>query len=308
MNTTPIEWTDFTVNPVIARDKLSGGVRVRMDSGVGHYCEKVSAGCTNCYSSSMQRRFGMPQFGAGQHRGDVEILLNTEGLDKLAQRKKPARVFVGSMTDLFGNWVPDEMIVEVWKRLALIPQHTFQILTKRPERMAEFTRSWRENRGRDGRVPNIWCGVSIEDQSSADARRAAFHKVDVPVKFVSYEPALGPVDFAGWEFVQWIISGGESGKDARPSHPDWHRAARDFCKEFGGLAIPYLFKQWGEWVPLHALTFEPSGAHQQLLDHAGLDVYGLPGLIDSRCTSVFKVGKKNAGRLLDGRTRDEFPA
>lgn len=146
--------------------------------------------------------------------------------------------------------------------------------------------------------PGIWIGVSVENQEWADKRREDTQHIPAVVRFASYEPALGPVDWTGWEFLNWMISGGESGLRARFSHPHWHRAARDFCSSIG---IPYLFKQWGEWR--HA----PDRAHfKELIREAWVRAEsGVPGV---RPALMVREGKKVAGRLLDGVQHDGVPA
>ena len=156
-------------------------------------------------------------------------------------------------------------------------------------------------------LSNLWLGVSVENQAAADERREQLERCPAAVKYVSYEPALGPVDWTGWEFVSQIISGGESGPGARPSHPDWHRATRDFCQKHG---IAYFFKAWGAWVP-----FGQRQDHAAISKHASkcwLDIWGQPchptySAMMHEPLALFRVGKKRAGRLLDGRTWDKIP-
>ena len=161
-------------------------------------------------------------------------------------------------------------------------------------------------------LPNVWLGVSVEDQQRANERREDFEATPAAVKFVSYEPALGAVDWTGWEFIHQIIGGGESGPNARPCHPDWQRAARDFCQPRG---IAYFFKQWGEWSPrewkadqgTHAMHRNAPGygAFQKIQSH--------PNSIERTSTgegwqAFAKLGKKAAGRLLDGIEHNGFPS
>lgn len=148
-------------------------------------------------------------------------------------------------------------------------------------------------------LPNVWLGVSVEDQARADESRDDLAALAAAGwrTFVSYEPALGPVDWRSWEFLSWLISGGESGPRARPSHPDWHRAARDFCAQNG---IPYFFKQWGEWTPTPEIDDDSYPAFRA---RGGRDQFTFRDF-----TSMDLVGKSRAGRLLDGREHSEFPA
>jgi protein gp37 len=195
------------------------------------------------------------------------------------------------MGDLFHEDVPEEYIWQVIEIAWEAKEHTFQILTKRPERMLEvLTRSmwWLNDTPR-----NIWLGVTAENQQAADERREYLRHCPAAIKYVSYEPAIGPIDWTGWEFVDWVISGGESGSRARPSHPDWHRDTRDFCQRNG---IAYFFKQWGAWAPTRPLDREEwvkrGGAPEHKEHH--------PWEFD-------RVGKKRAGRLLDGREWSQYP-
>ena len=218
MGVTSIEWTDRSINPV----------RARLGDATGHYCEKVSAGCTHCYASGMQPRFGMPPFET-QRRLDVEPFFDAARLNEVLRRKKPTRWFWCDMSDLFGPWVPDAWIDQCFAVMALTPQHTHQILTKRPERMREYfgvhdgpvrlgdfiddgTPDLRDrlddasgafgachaNLEAPGRwpLPNVWLGTSVEDQATANARIPILLDTPAAVRFVSAEPLLGPVDFS----------------------------------------------------------------------------------------------------------------
>lgn len=173
--------------------------------------------------------------------------------------RRPREVFVNSMGDLFHKDAPRVLVDRAFAVMATANHHTYLVLTKRPDYMREYaTAADFTERVADAQVDlgqdsyanqpehHIFLGTSVEDQHRADDRRA--HMAALAAAgwhtFVSYEPALGPVDWTGWEFLSGIISGGESGPRARPTHPDWHRAARDFCAANG---IPYFFKQWGEW-------------------------------------------------------------
>ena len=196
--------------------------------------------------------------------------------------KKPRRIFVDSMSDLFHEQVPDEFIEQVFAIMARAPQHTFQILTKRPERMSQWVERFYDNwcwpeSGCPiglGPLPHIWLGVSCEDQPTADERIPWLLQTPAAVRFISYEPALGPVDLGFYLFpwhccrsddqqqyhgltshrercwqsratINWAIAGGESGLGVRPAHPDWFRSVRDQCV---AAQVPFYFKQWGEWT------------------------------------------------------------
>lgn len=270
-----IEWTDASWTPVRARNKATGKI--------GWHCEHATPGCLNCYSESINIRLGTGLPFKPGHRDDVEIFLDEEMLLAPLHWKRPRMIFVCSMTDLFADFVRDEWIDQIFAVMALAPAHTFQVLTKRPERMLRYMTRWPDGaarfhhvalaarkirpdlpNGADGwtwklqaRWPlqNVWLGVSVEDQRRADERRDDLRAIAElgSTTFVSYEPALGPVDWTGWEFTKQIISGGESGPRARPSDIDWFRKTRDFCAVSGiacfvkqltihGRKLP--FNQW----------------------------------------------------------------
>jgi len=218
MSATAIQWTDHSQNPI--RAKLKSGA-------IGHYCEKISSGCANCYASKMQARFKMPSFpGAGKRDEDVEIFFDDEKLHEVLRRRKPTKYFWCDMSDMFGSWVPDEWIDKCFATMALTPQHTHQVLTKRPERMAEYTRSsdvgqrifeaanalcdrtgfsdgWKRwNSGGEHTavwpLPNVWLGTSVEDQKSADGRIPHLLRCQAAVRFLSCEPLLGAIDLSVW--------------------------------------------------------------------------------------------------------------
>lgn len=317
MADTRIEWASKVWNPVVG-------------------CSLASPGCTNCYAMRMAWRLqnmasrpdGAGNFHLDHYEGTVQQSnggpvwtgkVNVAPDDVLLaplHRKKPTDYFVNSMSDLFHPAVPFEVVDRVFAVMALSPQHTFKILTKRSDRMRDYMRAFVGGKrsvieagkgmakpgklaGRlseignaypacspMGPLPNAWLGVSVEDQRRADDRREDFRATPAAVKFVSYEPALGPVDWAGWDFVHQIIGGGESGPKARPSHPQWYRDTRDFCTPHG---IAYFHKQNGEYASVSEV--EGPGEHYQFPDGA----------------TVRKVGKKRAGRLLDGVEHNGMP-
>jgi len=246
-------------------------------------CNKVSQGCKNCYAEVMHRRL----MAMGVKGYDLPFLAGARPMhDRLTipfKWKKPRTVFVNSMSDLFHEAVPFSFIDQVFAVMALTPQHTYQILTKRPERMAEYfstrdrfvamppesVKPCQETWVATGPVrtqefqhpiPNVWLGTSVEDQATAETRIPHLLKVPAAVRFLSCEPLLGPVDLAAIRYnthlgtmtgvgffrygIHWVIAGGESGHGARPMHPDWARSLRDQCQDAG---VPFFFKQWGEW-------------------------------------------------------------
>jgi protein gp37 len=209
MNATSIEWTDLSVNPIRAR-RLDGKQRVP-----GHFCEKISPGCANCYASRTQPRFGLPQFpGTNKSPADmgVELFLDQKVLESVLKRRKPAKLFWFDMTDAFGDWVPFEWLDQCFAVMALTPHLTHQVLTKRPERMAEYLAkprmqtSWGDGIGVSTHIiedciatsewplPNVWLGTSVENQEQADKRIPHLLKCPAAVRFLSVEPLLGPVD------------------------------------------------------------------------------------------------------------------
>ncbi|TLW89217.1 phage Gp37/Gp68 family protein [Saccharomonospora piscinae] len=284
---TSIEWTNTTWNPV--------------------------TGCDNCYALTLAERFRGTPGHYFQHGFDVQLRPNK--LTAPLGWRKPRRVFVNSMSDLFHTEVPDDYIARVFAVIAATPQHTYQLLTKRHARMRALLNSpvfrdlvavYRDEYvGNTAITPgwdwwplrNVWLGVSVEDQKRADLRIPALLDTPAAVRFLSCEPLLGPVDLDGLS-IDWVIAGGESGRDARPMHPDWVRTLRDQCAAAG---VPFFFKQWGAWTP--------AGRGIGMAQHnVGREVLVGPPLDDMGHRQVMRrVGKGKAGRELDGRTWDEFP-
>jgi protein gp37 len=315
---TDIEWADATWNPITG-------------------CSIVSPACTNCYAmalagtrlKNLPSRKGLTKQVNGKHVWTGEVRLNRQWLHQPSQWTRPRKIFVCAHGDLFAENVPDEWIIDVLTVIACNPHHTFQVLTKRAERMFDFMSqsdllediyvNWSGFSGAPREVQswplqNLWLGVSVEDQRRANERRdmLACLAAEGWTTWVSYEPALGPIDWRGWEFLKWLVSGGESGPDVRPSHPDWHRAARDFCAAYG---IPYLFKQWGNWIAaLDRDREDPdwradySGEFNQARKGiAWLNLAGGTGFHGERFHIMRRVKKSDAGRLLDGVEHNAFP-
>lgn len=288
MSKTSIEWATMVWNPTTG-------------------CSKVSEGCRNCYAERLWPRVRAMGNPAYWDRNFNDVACHYDRLDQPLKWKKPQRIFVNSMSDLFHEDVPFEFIKAVWAVMITNRQHTYMILTKRPKRMLEFF-EWNEKQ--DWRVEttwgNIWLGVSVENQATADERIPFLLKTPVKVKFISAEPLLGPISLAGFDGevyrgwldsvawtvdISWVIVGGESGPKARPMHPDWVRSLRDQCQ---AANVFFFFKQWGEWG-----WFQ--GGHPNVK---------LPStFVDSESFKAWmvRVGKQKAGRELDGRTWDEFP-
>jgi protein gp37 len=257
-------------------------------------------------------------------------------------------VFVNSMSDLFHEDVPEDYIDSIFAVMAQSPDHAFQVLTKRPERMMAYLCDsmriekiysvWHGTSGSPAEakawpLPNVWIGVTVENQEAADERIPLLLQTPAAVRWVSMEPLLGPVDLTcvnqepqegddallgyhhhadgGWMLqskLDWVVVGGESGPNARPLHPDWARSLRDQCAEAG---VPFLFKQWGEWE----IASVANGHHDSDMARNNaiwLDVDGKtskPSSLDmsDNAYAMVRVGKKQAGRLLDGVQHDGYP-
>lgn len=233
MGKTLISWTDQTDNPIyIRRPDGSHG---------GHWCRKVSPGCANCYAEAINNsgRFSyasqLPY--AGQPPG---LIFDETIVDAWASCRTPKRRFVCSMTDLFGEWVPQEWHFKVFDAAAKAPKQTIQLLTKRPEIAVVSMADWCKARDREKLPSNVWMGVSIEDEQTAlkrfDAAICFTEFCEIP--WISYEPALGYVDFQHYfaQGFRWIVLGGESGGNARPCEIGWLFAVIDDA-EFTGLSV-----------------------------------------------------------------------
>lgn len=333
-----IEWTDASWNPIVG-------------------CSKVSKGCDHCYAIGQAHRLasnpatpqyhGLTQITNGRPNWSGKVALVESALELPLHWKKPKKIFVNSMSDLFHEAVPDEWIDRTFAVMALCPQHTFQILTKRPERMQKYFlagkresvlgKAWtilgnpkfkKYNHSnitqRIWPLPNVWMGVSVEDQKTADERIPPLLQTPAAVRWVSYEPALGPVDFSRWlktphadgascgllcTKLDWNVCGGESGSGARPMHPHWARSVRDQCVAAG---VPFFFKQWGAWtahdVVPGTVKEHSVGPERCVWMHPDGDVRKI-GHGDKRSgdSLLIRVDKKAAGRLLDGREWNQFP-
>lgn len=337
MAETKIEWATHVWNPVVG-------------------CEAVSPGCAHCYAATMTRRLeamGQQDYAglttAKHFNGTIRCLPHK--LDIPLKRRKPTMYFVNSMSDLFHDDVPDEFIDRVFAVMALCHWHTFVVLTKRAQRMYRYL----VHEGRRAAIdtsgtvrisrnethicghtcfgwplPNVWLGVSVEDQQRADERVPWLLKTPAAVRFLSCEPLLGQIRFDRMSIalsrnsfvegsmlgtrdheqmptfdprrpsgcgIDWVIVGGESGPGARPMHPDWARSLRDQCQAAG---VPFFFKHWGEWAPQPKCDDCTCIPGELCCDRRGK-------ILDDGSIMV-RVGKKHAGRLLDGREWNEFPA
>lgn len=220
-----IEWTEATWNPVTG-------------------CSKVSPGCAHCYAETISLRFGHSSRPWIPRNAAENVRLHAERLDQPLKWRRARLVFVNSMSDLFHELVPEDFIAEVFQTMATAHQHTFQILTKRPERMREVISRLYE----DGKDPlrNVWLGTSIENARFV-SRADAVRETPAAVRFISAEPLLGPIaDALDLTGIDWIIVGGESGPKHRPMRAEWARALRDRCREED---VAFFFKQWGGRTP-----------------------------------------------------------
>jgi protein gp37 len=226
MAETSIEWTDATWNPVAG-------------------CSIVTAGCTNCYAMRMAAR--LDAMGVDKYRGLTRrsgrravwtgrINLDESALHAPEKWSKPRRVFVNSMSDLFHPDVPVSFIRRVWSVMGATPRHTYQILTKRPARMADVIGGWELPV-----LPNVWVGTSVEDRKVL-YRLDDVRRVPAAIRFVSFEPLIGSVADANLRDIQWAIVGGESGPKARPMESRWVEEIEALCRTSGSA---FFFKQWG---------------------------------------------------------------
>ncbi|MGO1078315.1 DUF5131 family protein [Inquilinus sp. CA228] len=324
---TGIEWADHTFNPWVG-------------------CTKVSPACDFCYAEKWALRTGQAGLWAGDRRLTSDSNWNEPvRWNRRAQAEgRRYRVFCASLADVFDNKVPKAWRDRLWKLIRDTPHLDWLLLTKRPQLIAGMLpEDWGDG------YPNVWLGTTVENQTEADRRVPHLLAVPATIRFLSCEPLLGPVDLSEWLWgpaepcsacpkdedcecgwqprsalagqaaLHWVICGGESGPQARPTHPDGPRSLLDQCQSTG---TAFLFKQWGEWVP-----YQPD-RNCTVLWHSQngemIDRHHIPDLDsnedprskywsdaclyegDDICLHL-KVGKKLAGRMLDGRTWDEFP-
>ncbi|MER8556093.1 phage Gp37/Gp68 family protein [Mesorhizobium sp. M1217] len=372
---TSIEWTQrpgtkgASWNPVRARNRATGKV--------GWHCTHDSEGCRFCYAEGFNLRLGTGLAYKPGHERDIEVFLDQKTLQDPLRWKTPRTIFCGSMTDLFAAFVSDAQLDDIFAIAALSPHHTFIFLTKRASRLRAYMANvereafWMNAVARrldatpelmkvchpilDRRapwlpLPNVWLGVSAEDQASADKRVPDLLATPAGVRFVSAEPLLGPINLesklggtrwvggqrgcdgrhqhagAAGEIIHgilhnadprqlhhhhddrcqrgldWVIVGGESGRHARPMHPAW---ARDIGRQCFINRVSFFFKQWGAWAPTMAPGADgpthwyfPNGSIRQIKN---AEIWPLDG------APIAKLGKKAAGRLLDGVEHSDFP-
>lgn len=346
MGDTNIEWT--------RGDDGSGGKTWNPVDG----CSRISEGCLNCYiERTAPMRISGRRFDGAGIGATLPVVLHSNRLDRPLQWRKPQRVFVCSMADLFHDDVPDNFIGSVFDTMALAPQHTFQVLTKRPARARALLTKWQEQAAGEPHagasfrrhdmlwseppvwpLPNVWFGVSAEDQKTANLRIPQLLSIPAAVRWISAEPLIGPVDLhpnwlygkPGWGAptptppngllmaplengprLDWVVVGGETGPGARPMHLNWARSLRDQCTSAG---VPFFFKQHGDYV-----GYAASGSGRSPWADREPDAYvnvNTGTVLDEAAaradggsfTGVWRVGKKLAGRELDGREWNQFPA
>ena len=269
--TTDISWANSTFNPWIG-------------------CTRVSDGCRFCYAESLSTRYGWVKWGPGETRKRTSAANWRKPLAWNRAALKAGvrhRVFCASLADVFDHEAPTGARDDLWNLIRQCRELDWQLLTKRPENIAQYLPD-------DWGVgwPHVWLGVSVESDKYV-SRIQTLRATPAAVRFVSVEPLLGPVDLdltrlsprlTGVPGIDWVIAGGESGPGARPMHPDWARSIRDQCIAAG---VSFHFKQFGEWVP-----FIGGFGNEHIFEDG---------------QAVLRVGKKDAGRILDGQTWDQFP-
>jgi protein gp37 len=306
-----IEWTHHTFNPWWG-------------------CAKVSPGCDHCYAEALGNRFGTPWGVDAERRefGEKHWDEPRKWNAKAAAAGERHRVFCASMADVFDKNAPSGARQRLLSLIADTPHLDWLLLTKR---IGNASRMLQEACMHDGRLmdandqyralPNLWLGISVVNQEEADRDIPKLLRVPAAVRFLSMEPLLGPVEFSNVSRradaisqlgkkallgIDWVIVGGESGRGARPMHPDWARSLRDQCAAAG---TPFFFKQWGEWAPADAISDdEDRKLEERWLSVSGRSLDPSEGVdIFKGDEVVYRAGKKAAGRTLDGRTHDEFP-
>lgn len=311
---TKIEWTDHTFNP-------------------WEGCQKVGPGCDHCYAETRNARFaggtainwgpGAPRRRTSASNWELPKRWNAQSDTFMAQHGRRQRVFCASLADVFDNAVDPQWRADLFALIAATPNLDWLLLTKRIGNVGNMLPVPFDF---DRHYPNVWIGATVVNQAEADRDIPKLLDVPVRVRFLSMEPLLDGVSIKPWlqpkffhggralngramvqshpsERLDWVIVGGESGPGARPMHPDWARSLRDQCAAAG---VPFLFKQWGEWLPAkegrsitgRTLVLEGSAPFTDNPQWHGFE--------DGQ--QVARVGKKAAGRLLDGRTWDGFPA
>lgn len=341
MNKTSIEWTDYSVNPF--KMQMPDGTLINV-------CVHKSDGCRNCYAEMIVRRWWKKEWGefpgytAALLRLGKPVLVESElrAVLRLSQRiaegkadPEENKVFWNDMTDEYLEFWPDEFLEKVWQVRYDTKNLIHQVLTKRPDRMLDWiSRSMFLS---NAPLENVWLGVSVEDQRTANERIPLLLETPAAVRWLSVEPLLSHVDLEatpagdilnecyecggdGCEIcgrvygkLDWIVTGGESGQGARPMHPDWVRSLRDQCVD---AKVPFFFKQWGAWANIGECD-DPCGRCVMALRQwngsswRGSELTGTDWEAGSRLAGALQlhpIGKKKAGRLVDGREWNEYPS
>lgn len=325
---TSIEWT-ARVNPETGEITPGASwnpiVAYNIETGKrGWFCVHASEGCRNCYAEQLNVFRGNGLAYTAQNLNKIRFELAPKFAAPMHWHR-PRTIFIDSMFDLFLEAVPKHFIDAVFAVMAQCPQHLFLLLTKNPKRMREYISSpfaydavddfalaqgWMMSKTpEEWPLPNVWLGVSAERQKEADERIPELLDSPAAKRFISYEPALGPLNITAYLLLlDWVISGGESGLRARPPHPDWFRDVRDQCALF---RKPFHFKQWGAWQ--NGSNY--SGGQDFIVLNDGrfarctdeFDQETQNRWPDFRSTMMAKVGKHASGALLDGREWRQFP-
>lgn len=213
---TKIEWTECSWNPITG-------------------CTKISDGCAHCYAATLTRR--LVAMHNPRYKNGFNVTVHEDLIELPKKWKTPRKIFVNSMSDIFHESVPDDIILRIFATMNACPQHIFQVLTKRPERLAQLN-------DRINWTPNIWMGVTIENKKYL-YRADLLRKCDAKLRFISAEPLIGEINDINLEQIDWIIVGGESGSQARPMDISWVRTLRDKAQTEN---VAFFFKQWGGTV------------------------------------------------------------
>lgn len=265
---TSIQWTDASWNPVRAVTKELPNLK-------GWHCEHVSEGCRNCYAESMNRRLGTRlDFKPGE-RKNIDIFVDYKLLQLPLKWKKPRQIFVGSMTDMFADFVTDAMLDEVFGIVAQAPQHTFQFLTKRAARMRRYNALGKGNSS----LRNVHFGVSVEDQDAADERIPDLVHTNCGAHFLSVEPMLGRINLTKYlPYLDWVICGGESGPGAREFRYSW---ASDLAQQCADDRCSFFMKQVGA-EPVDDMDYGGGAHNVKLRDAKGGDPSEWPDILRVR--------------------------
>ena len=321
-----IEWCDITINPIVG-------------------CSKCSPGCDHCYAERFAARMAKhpkptirdKYAGVVDERGKWTARLggfHADVFDRLQTIKKPSRVFVCSMGDVFHTNVYSGWLAALFDQFRKYPQHTFILLTKRPY----HAKWWFNDYLSPEKFPNVWLGVTVCNQQEADEKIPLLLQTLVAKRFVSVEPMLGPVDFTDLDLsrwlnstaqknaltgeayfpghcgessrtirgskLDWVICGGETGSGARPVHPDWVRSLRDQCQ---GAGVPFFFKGWGGWRVVYDKDYSTFPLPRVASNERWLNLAGGHGFHGERVVLVSRKSRYFAGRKLDGREWNQAP-